>query len=46
MIAFLIGVLLLSSGYQMQEKFDYCEKKEFEGEYCQVQKKLSKYGEK
>jgi len=43
MIAVIISVLILSTGYQAQKKYDYCKEKDFAEKYCELEKKLSRY---
>ena len=42
----LMSVFLFGNGYQAQKKYDHCKEKEFKGEYCSLQKKLSKFDKK
>ncbi len=42
-IAFILGLALFSSTYQMQKKYDFCKAEKFKPAYCKMQKELNKF---
>ena len=46
MIALIIAFSIFSSTYQMQKKYDFCKAENFKHEYCELQKKMSKFEKK
>ena len=46
MLEFLFVILLGSTVYELQSKYDYCKSIEFKGKYCSAQKKLDDLGKK
>ena len=46
MLDVLAFLAFFGNGYQLQMKYEHCEKIEFKGDYCKFQKKLSKYEKK
>lgn len=39
----LLTALIFSSGFQFQQKYDYCKAEAFKPDYCKLQKSMSKY---